>query len=318
MAPSSYTFRLATPNPCFDLSPHHTRMTACYRDKAGMYHLFTDFIDAAQNTIQSWASDIRQYDSPDLLHWQYQGIAVEKSTLGQPDDYGASSPGILYHNDKIYLFYAGRQTPVGEMNSLAGPGEPGYLISRICLAVAPADELGRITGPFEKKGIVIDTDAYWRSMRVDDPCAIFQNGQFLLYYKGFYKTGSERIFSVGFARSNENDLHFVSDKTPAFSVDSGCEMPRVFLKDGQKELFLRHFKPIPNKIGLWGHYREDKNGDFIPVNLNLFNGAGDRSPGAKTAADISSVYLENGEITGEILACGSQDGILKQWLYDID
>ena len=108
MPQPSYTFHLATPNPCFDLSPHHTRMTACYRDKTGIYHLFTDFIDAAQNTIQSWASDIRQYDSPDLLHWQYQSVAVEKGVLGQPDDHGASSPGILYHNDKIYLFYAGR------------------------------------------------------------------------------------------------------------------------------------------------------------------------------------------------------------------
>ena len=86
-----FRFDLVYKNPVFDISPHSARMAACYKDYAGTYHLFTDYIDAKLNTVSSWQAEIFYYRSRGLLSWEYVSTAVEKgNSPDMPDSYGVA------------------------------------------------------------------------------------------------------------------------------------------------------------------------------------------------------------------------------------
>jgi hypothetical protein len=326
-----YNFSAVSDEPCFDISPHSARMSTCYIDHTGVYHLFIDYIDAYLQTLHSWAAEIYRYDSTDLKNWTFHSVAVARGLQADPDGYGAGSPYIVCHQNTAYLFYAGRSKPVGDeqVDSLAAPGEIGYVAGRICLATAPLNTSGAPCAPFLKKGVVIDNIRPWCAMRVDDPgCIIFDNVMHL-YYKGFYKyspgqpipnnmSRSGMVFSLGHASSLVSNLNFVVDQNPIFAVDGGLEMPRVFMAEGKIQMFLRHFRVEPGKQSLWGHYAADDFVTFSPVNLQLFDGVMFEGKNISQAADIMLIYDADGNATDKALACGVHEGVLKLWLYRID
>jgi len=307
--------------PVFDISPNHARMATCYRDLAGTYHLFVDYVDASLNTIHSMQSEIRQYDSVDLVTWEFVRTAVPRGEYrgipdtSDPDCYGAASPHIICVGAEACLFYAGRGPldPAMPWSGHAGPGERGYVPCQIMLSIAPLDSNRAPAGVFTKRGVVVANDRDWKSMRVDDPCALNHGGALHLYFKGFWNNRDRNQCRLGHAVRLLGKSHWNEDISPILSVRNGLEMPRVFHQGGEWQMFLRHFD---HHEGFW--WRHYVSGDGRQWSLHdpyLFDCAGPR-PG-EGAKDMMLIYDAQGSFTGKVLATGLLDGCLRLWLYAV-
>lgn len=309
--------------PVLDLSPDHTRMVTCFRDAKGIYHLFTDHIPAGMNTIHSWEAEIAYFRSRDLTTWESVGTAIARGPGGAHDSFGAASPHVLSipETGRVYLFYAGRGDPrPGEpWRGLASPGESGYVSSRIMMASAPANEAGAPTGPFTDKRLIVDLDADWRNMRVDDPCALVAGGQVHLYFKGFHAPllDSRQNVQTGCAVANLDDMAFAIRPGPILVVPGGGETPRFFRLGETWHLFLRHFHPAPGET----HWQHHTSQDGVCWRLNdprLFSRP--HCP-RRGPYDMAPIYGLDGALAKpwRALACGQdEDGVLKQWLYGME
>ena len=307
--------------PVFDISPHHARMSCCYRDMSGKFHMFVDFIDASLNTVHSFQAVLNYYTSMDLINWSSHGTVIDKgiydynSGKGDSDCYGIGSPDVVLIDENIYLFYAGRGSlaPYQPFNGLAHPGEKGYVSCDIMYAMAKTDKKVTPITPFIKKGIVLGRKYLWESMRVDDPCVVFEENTLHMYYKGFSDNSNKDTLRLGYACSDFENIQFIRNPKPILSVDGGLEMPRVFKYNGRWNMFLRHFSSVGGAV--WRHYISLNGTNWELRNPNLFNCAGP-VPG-KGAADIMLIKNFDGSFTGKALACGLEDGCLKLWLYSV-
>jgi hypothetical protein len=298
--------------PVFDLTPHQVRMATCYRDRNGVYHLFSDYIDADTGTIDSWEAEIRYYKSGDLRNWEYVETPAPRGQAGEPDSFGAASPHVLATNDKIFLFYASRQVHCdAKMNCFAKSGEPGFMSGSIMMCVADADINGAPAGPFKKHGIVLKSGTGWNSMRLDDPCALLEGDTVHLYFKGFDNNLDHDRICVGHSSAKLNDMKFISDPKPVLSVPGGGEMPRLFMKEDKWNMFYRHFSGS-GKPYSWHHHQSEDGISWNQNSKNFF--AGRLGP-----SDIMLIYDMNGELPAEpqLLVAGSENGIQKLWLYKV-
>jgi hypothetical protein len=316
-----FEFRLRRQHPVFSISPNHARMATCYKDAAGVYHLFVDYVDASLKTIHSFQSEVRQYDSVDLFHWEFVSTAVARGKYrgtpesSDPDCYGAASPHILCVDGEAWLFYAGRGPldPSAGWSGYAEPGESGYVPSQIMLSVAPLDANGAPAGPFKKRGIVVRNNRDWKRMRVDDPCAVKHAGKLHLYFKAFPSNRDRDMCKLGHACLPLGEAIWLEQDSPVFSVRGGLEMPRVFRYGNGWHMFLRHFD---HEQGFWWrHYTSDDGISWSLYDPKLFDGAGPE-PGAG-AKDMMLVYDLSGGFSGMALATGLLDGFLCLWLYDV-
>lgn len=317
-----FKFVPAGERPVFDISPCSARMASCYRDLNGVYHLFVDYIDASLNTIHSWQTEIRYYRSSDLKNWQFVETALSRGKYDEApekrecDCYGVGSPHVLCTSGKAYLFYSGRGdlAPGRKVNSLAGPGQEGYVSGTIMLATANIDMQGAPSESFSKRGPIIKRTEDWENMRLDDPCALVRDNIIHLYYKGFKTIRDGNAIQLGYAKAKRERLEFKKHTSPIFSVTGGLEMPRVFRYYGIWNMFLRHFNTTDGSI--WRHYVSINGLEWKLHNPFLFNCAGstpDTGP-----ADMMLINGLNGEFIGKALACGMEDGVLKLWLYNIE
>lgn len=317
----NFNFKSAYEYPVFDISPHHARMACCYRDKAGKYHLFLDYIDASLNTVHSFQAILNYYTSNDLINWSFLDTVVDRgfynseTALGDADCYGIGSPDVLCTDEYIYLFYAGRGTlpPDKQFNSLALPNEPGYVSCDIMFAKAPADKNGAPCGPFKKQGVVIEREYEWESMRIDDPCVLIDDTTVHLYYKGFNNNSNRNNLKLGYAFASISDMAFKKTSEPILSIYDGLEMPRVFKYKDAWNMFLRHFEVETGTF--WRHHISDDGLNWKIKNPNLFNCAG-ITPGSG-ATDMMLIKNYDGSITNKALACGLESGVLKLWLYNV-
>jgi hypothetical protein len=319
----TYRFSPVQKDPVLDLTPHHARMATCYKDDAGGYHLFVDFIHADLNTVQSWQAEIRYYRSSDLRSWEYVRTELSRNDREDdpeqraPDCYGVGSPHILWSGSRLLLFYTGRGglPPDQSVDSHAEPGRPGYVSGDIMLAQTTVDAGGAPAGPFTKTGVVLPRDRDWKRMRVDDPCAVVYGGDVHLFYKGFRSRTDLDGIAVGHAAArNRTNLSFEDDPEPILRVHGGAEMPRVFRDRHQWQLFLRHFDRSEGSV--WRHYSADQPDRWVLVNPRLFDCAG-LVPGTG-AADMMLISGRDGRFMGKALACGLDQGVLKLWLYDVE
>ena len=316
-----FLFNKLDSNPVLDLAPGHARMTTCYQDLAGVYHLFVDFIPASQETQHSWRAEILHFTSRDLLQWEYVEKVVGRGNYNSQnpdssdfDSYGAASPGVIAKaNNKVYLFYAGRRCLQSNHN-----GDPmqcngsNRVASRIMLATAESDSNGAPVTPFIKKGVVLDLEKSWHTCRLDDPSALFFNNRLCLFFKGFSERNLDSI-RVGLAEAVLPVDKFIEKEKPVFVYPKGVEMPRVFQMDGKLFLFIRTFQPQSGSI--WKCYESFDGKDWSLLQDDLFNCV---TPG-KGATDMAPVYSLEGELSTPMhaLATGDDEGILKIYLYKI-
>lgn len=125
--------------------------------------------------------------SPDGIEWTEQGCAVSTGARGTYDDRSVFTPEILAHGGMFYLVYQVVQHPYHHRG-----------FESIALAKAPSPD-----GPWSKSGAPIlepEKDGEWQgdddnrlevvsygsfdSQCVHDPCLMFYNDRFWLYYKG--------------------------------------------------------------------------------------------------------------------------------------
>jgi beta-fructofuranosidase len=305
----SFQLVLDSKTPAFDISPNQTRMATCYRDKAGTYHLFTDFMEKSSG---SWDAVVRYYRSSDLRTWEFVETVVKKGNGTDKDAFGAASPHVLATDDKIYLFYAGRANPVGgQLNPVAQRGQSGYLACRIMLASAEVDEHGAPIGPFQKQGVLIEPGDGWDSMRLDDPSVVLDGDTVHLFFKGFNNNINRNHVQAGYATGKLSDMKFTKHLGPVLSVPGGGEMPRVFRKDNTWHMFYHHFANFGHT---WQHYISDDGINWRLLNSSFFMGHPIGEP-----RDIMMIYGMNGTLLDEpkMLVTGAEDGINKLWLYHL-
>lgn len=295
--------------PAFEIGPNQCRMASCYRDKAGTYHLFTDFMEKVPD---SFGAQIRYYRSGDLRNWTFVDTVVKKGAGADGDAFGAASPHVLATNERIYLLYSGRAAPVGgKFVGYARPGQPGYAAGRILLATAPTDEHGAPAGAFRKQGVIAEPGDGWDAMRLDDPCAVLDGDTVHLFFKGFDNNRIRDHVRVGYARATLADLKFTKRPEPILAVPGGGEMPRVFGDGGAWHLFYHHFG---GGGSTWRHHVSNDGLHWRLYDANFFGGHPTGGP-----RDIMMIYGMNGTLLKEpkMLVAGSQDGINKLWLYHL-
>ena len=332
--------------PIFDVSPHHARMTACYRDCKGTYHLFVDFIDTSLESLDSWEAEIRYYRSSDLRTWAFVQTAVPRGEYrgtpedSDPDFVGAASPHVLPIEDRLYVFYAGRYRKDCDVpfSAVAGPEDLAYLGCGIMLASAPLDTSGAPAGPFIKQGVIAMPWGNWANQRLDDPCAILDGDVVHLYFKGRTTTHGD----VGYARATVSDMRFDVHPDPLLKVQGlGGEAPKVFRHKGKFHMFLHPFdprgvnapmwqlkmaaigeaesKPPPPSPPLWQHLVSDNGLDWTMRDPELWTAR-------KYPADIDLIYnMEGGLADPPYLISAttgnttkSQGGVIKLYLYGIE
>ncbi|TLU65180.1 glycosyl hydrolase [Thalassotalea litorea] len=125
--------------------------------------------------------------SKDAETWEEQGVAISRGPAGSYDDRAVFTPEILAHGGKYYLVYQTVQYPytnrqyeeiaLAEADSPFGPWKksPGPILS-------PSKD-GSWKGDEDNRFHVYEKGSF-DSHKVHDPCILFFNDKFYLYYKG--------------------------------------------------------------------------------------------------------------------------------------
>lgn len=132
-------------------------------------------------------TEVWHASSTDGETWKEQGVAIERGEAGSYDDRAVFTPEVLAHEGKYYLVYQSVQYPYTNRQ-----------YEEIALAIADSP-----FGPWKKSNAPIlspSKDGEWRgeednrfhvhskgnfdSHKVHDPCLLFFNDKFYLYYKG--------------------------------------------------------------------------------------------------------------------------------------
>ena len=241
--------------PALDLTPHHVLCGAGYIDRAGVRHLFVDFVDASLKTHNTWSAEVRYYrHEPRATGWEWVATVARRGGEGEPDSYGAASPHVICAGGQLLLFYAGRWLPRGgqPVQITANPGQPGYLRSAILLATAPVDQDGAPAGPFVKRGPVIEPGPSWDAMRLDYPCVVLDGEHLHAFYTGYDDARNLSHRVVGCATARVADLRFTKHPAPVLVVDGGGQAPRVFRYRGLWHMFYQHLTRGDGRR--WRHY----------------------------------------------------------------
>ena len=315
-----FRFRQLSEKPVLDAAPNHIRMTTCYLDANGTYHLVTDYIPSALGTWHSWQASLRYYTSHDFSNWEDHGNVLERDELSSGENFGVASPHLLWVDGRALLFYAGRSVEnlSQESSPFATRGTKGYIGNKIFLAEAAVDSKGRIIGPFTRKGLVLDNTKDWNNMRIDDPCVLKVHDKMRIYFKGFSElTPARDGIDLGVSECSFGKIDFPEPGSSILGVNGGGEMPRVFRIDDQWHMFYRHFSPRSDESH-WQHYISEDGLQWKLNDPNLFNCAG--SEPVKGATDLMFVYGKDG-IVGtrfKVLACGAEEDVLKLWGYEVN
>ena len=330
-----FTFHLLDDNPIFSVAPCSTRMTATYRDRAGSYHLFTDFVDPQRETpfdnkLDSWDADIRYYSSPDLKAFTDQGVVVGKGRWSGDADssdldcVGVASPGVTVADDQVLLFYAGRG-PVDPAGPFEATKNLEDLPGQIMLAIAPADADGAPSGPFVKQGPITNYDATWRNIRHDDPCPVATDNEIVVFYKaiGQGEPYDNRVVSIARSRRDKPGGPYTLHPRAVLEAPGGGEVPRAFrVGDAWHMFHMRYHSKGAVRGRVYGHYTASDPTRWTLVNDHLYE-SHSRKPG-QGAGDMCPIWLPFDPGPPKLaLGCRLDDGAfgdagcLKQWLYEI-
>ncbi len=314
-----FRFELLDREPALDPAPDHVRSCACYRDRAGVYHLFVDFIRAGSGSLENREADIRYYRSPGLEAWELVGTAAPRGRwrgrlrFSDLDWYGAGSPYVFVNYGRVYLFYSGREH--GD-----GPGAPpvsSRLRSRIMVATAAADGDGAPLWPFRKRGVAVERGGpeAWDALRLDNPCLVRRGDAIHLYYDGVGEGGGRGSRRIGLAMGVVGSRQFVRRPQPLPGPAAGCAMPRVFRREGRWHMFLQDLTTATG--ARWQHWVSADGIAWSLRDAELFEGAGPE-PG-RGAAALALVRGIDGEIAEPMtaLATGFEDSALKLWAYRV-
>ena len=144
--------------------------------------------DIEKNKVFPWdRCDIWFATSEDGWTWKEEGIAIPRGTKGSYDDRSVFTVEILEHQAKYYLTYQTVKSPytirVKNQVGIAYSDSPyGPWIKSESPILSPADN-GIWEGKEDNRFKVVRKGDF-DSHKVHDPCLLFFNGKFHLYYKG--------------------------------------------------------------------------------------------------------------------------------------
>lgn len=124
--------------------------------------------------VSPWdLNDLYYATSTDGFHWTEQGAAIQRGAPGSFDHRSAFTTEVFHHNNMFYLVYQASDTQanLNSNNTIA----MAYSNS----ADGPWTKLASpILSPSSGKSVAFDKNA------VHDPCIIYFNNKFYMYYKG--------------------------------------------------------------------------------------------------------------------------------------
>ncbi|MEP1445179.1 MAG: family 43 glycosylhydrolase [Paraglaciecola sp.] len=222
--------------------------------------------------------------STDTITWKEQGPAIQRGNAGEFDDRAVFTPEVLIHQGKYYLVYQTVQFPYTNRQ-----------FEHIAIAWAESPH-----GPWHKSKAPIlspSMDGQWRgsednrfhvkskgsfdSHKVHDPCLLFFNGQFYLYYKGetmgeeMNMGGREIKHGVAIAKDilgpyQKSEFNPISNSghevvvwnyqggIASLITTDGPEKNTIqFAPDGVNFDIKAHVKGAPEAIGLFREFKEN-------------------------------------------------------------
>lgn len=144
--------------------------------------------DNPNDKVFPWdLTEVWHATSEDTITWKEQGVAIERGQAGEFDDRAVFTPEVLAHQGKYYLVYQAVQYPYTNRQyehiaiaSSDNPFGPWHKSSEAILS--PAQD-GVWLGDEDNRFQVSEKGSF-DSHKVHDPCLLFFNNKFYLYYKG--------------------------------------------------------------------------------------------------------------------------------------
>lgn len=132
-------------------------------------------------------TEVWHASSEDAVTWKEQGPAVKPGEAGQYDDRAVFTPEILAHEDRYYLVYQTVKAPylnrTKEFIAMASSDSPfGPWEKSSAPILSPSD--GGIWDTDEDNRFQVKERGDFDSHKVHDPCLMYYNNKFYLYYKG--------------------------------------------------------------------------------------------------------------------------------------
>ena len=243
--------------------------------------------DNPEDKVFPWdLTEVWHATSTDTITWKEEAVAVQRGEPGAFDDRAIFTPEVLHHEDKFYLVYQTVQYPYTnrqyEEIAIASADSPFGPWKKSTAPILSPSKDGTWKGDEDNRFHVLDKGSF-DSHKVHDPCLIFFNNQFHLYFKG-ETMGEEMNFGGreikhGVATANtaegpyvKSELNPISNSghevvvwnykggVAALLTTDGPEKNTIqYANDGQNFEIKSHIKGAPEAIGL---YRE-VNGDAI-------------------------------------------------------
>ncbi len=132
-------------------------------------------------------TEIWHATSSDTITWEEHGPAIQRGKAGDFDDRAVFTPEILMHDDNYYLVYQTVQFPYTnrqyEHIAIAYADSPYGPWHKSTAPILSPSQDGEWLGD-EDNRFHVKSKGSFDSHKVHDPCLLFFNSKFYLYYKG--------------------------------------------------------------------------------------------------------------------------------------
>lgn len=162
----------------------------------GLYHCWytrgtgetVGFGGAPEDKVFPWdLTEVWHATSEDTITWKEQGPAITRGEPGRYDDRAVFTPEILVHEGKYYLVYQSVQYPYTnrqiEQIALAESDSPYGPWTKSDAPILSPSQDGEWDGD-EDNRFLVKSKGSFDSHKVHDPCLMYFNNKFYLYYKG--------------------------------------------------------------------------------------------------------------------------------------
>lgn len=216
--------------------------------------------------------------SEDGETWKEQGVAITRGKAGDYDDRAVFTPEIFQHEGKYYLVYQSVQSPYTnrqyEEIAIAYADSPFGPWKKSPSPVISPSKDGEWEGK-EDNRFNVKSKGSFDSHKVHDPCLLFFNDKFYLYYKGetmgesMNMGGREIKHGVAVSDSplgpyEKSDLNPISNSghevvvwnyqggiATLLTTDGPEKNTIQFAEDGLNFEIMAHIKGAPEAIGLF-------------------------------------------------------------------
>jgi predicted GH43/DUF377 family glycosyl hydrolase len=216
--------------------------------------------------------------SEDGETWKEQGVAITRGKAGDYDDRAVFTPEVFQHEGKYYLVYQSVQSPYTnrqyEEIAIAYADSPFGPWKKSPSPVISPSKDGEWEGE-EDNRFNVKSKGSFDSHKVHDPCLLFFNDKFYLYYKGetmgesMNMGGREIKHGVAVSDSplgpyEKSDLNPISNSghevvvwnyqggiATLLTTDGPEKNTIQFAEDGLNFEIMAHIKGAPEAIGLF-------------------------------------------------------------------